>query len=371
MEDKVKKRILMISPGPKYNLSNAFEDRCLNLSQSFYGEVLTSGPNKKKLQYGDFLVNCYWDPFGKSLFSTVAFLIISVFKVWVGRFNHPFDIIVTYDPLKTGLIGLIAARLSGTKLVVEVNGDYACDWNYSEIKSPAKRYLKKKAMLFVERVVLRNSDGVKLLYNGQVDYFKPLSKPLVSVFPDYVNGSKFSNKSEDKEVLFVGFPMYVKGLDVLVEAFSSISSEFPDWTLKILGYYPNVSELNSLIRGKMNIVYHPPVDPDLMPEHIGRCGVFVLPSRTEAMGRVLVESMAAGKPRVGSNVGGIPTVIEDGVDGLLFESENVEDLACKLRMLLGDAGLREYLGRNSARRYETEFRASIYFEKLAEFYERV
>jgi len=279
--------------------------------------------------------------------------------------------VVTYDPLKTGLIGLIVAKLSGTKLVVEVNGDYTSDWNYAEIKSPLKRYIKKKAMLSVERIVLKNSDGIKLLYHGQVDYFLPLPRPVIGVFPNYVNASRFHNVNDKQEVLFVGFPMYVKGLDILVDAFNSISSDYPDWTLKILGYYPDKSELDALLGSSKNIFYHPPVDPDEMPEHIGSCGVFVLPSRTEAMGRVLVESMAAGKPRIGSNVGGIPTVIEDGVDGLLFESENREDLARKLRMLLNDPGLRSKLGGQSARRYQSGFRPSVYFEKLVNFYERV
>jgi len=371
MEEKVKKRILIITPGPKYNLSNAFEDRCFNLSKLFCGTILTSSPIKTKVRYSDFLIDCVKDPFGKSLFSTVGFIYLALRYLMAARATQKYDIVVTYDPLKTGLIGLLVAKLTGTRLVVEVNGDYTSDWNYAEIKSPFKRAFKKKAMLFVEKLVLKNADGVKLLYENQVDFFKPLAKPIVRVFPDYVNGSRFINYRENKEILFAGFPMYVKGLDLLVEAFSRISDLYPDWTLKILGYYPNASELRDLIGDKKNIFHHLPVDPDLMPHHIGHCGIFVLPSRTEAMGRVLVESMAAGKPRLGSDVGGIPTVINDKVDGLLFESENVEDLANKLGMLMSDARLREKLGLNAAQRYQSEFQPSVYFEKLANFYNSI
>ncbi|WP_158253190.1 glycosyltransferase family 4 protein [Marinobacter maroccanus] len=367
----MEKRILIISPGPKYNLEHAFRERCLNLSQSFSGDILTSGPSKEKVIYGNFCVTRTRDPFGNSFFSTISFFWLSIFKVFINRFTDPYDLICTYDPLKTGLIGLIVARLSGTKLVVEVNGDYTNKWNYSEIKSPIKRYFKRKAVLFVEKIVLRNSDGVKLLYHGQVDYFRPLRRPIIEVFPNYVNASRFHNIEHKKEILFVGAPMYVKGLDVLVSAFDLISPHYPDWTLKILGYYPNKSELQALLGARTNVRFHPPVDPDLMPDHIGSCGLFVLPSRTEAMGRVLVESMAAGKPRIGSSVGGIPTVIEDGIDGLLFESENVEDLARKLRMVLDDADLRDRLGMQAVLRYQSDFRPAVYFERLVKFYERV
>ena len=66
------------------------------------------------------------------------------------------------------------------------------------------------------------------------------------------------------------------------------------------------------------------------------CSLFVLPSRTEAMGRVLLEAMACKKPIIASNVGGIPEIIKDGYNGLLFESENVDDLAEKIRLVLSN-----------------------------------
>jgi glycosyltransferase involved in cell wall biosynthesis len=108
-----------------------------------------------------------------------------------------------------------------------------------------------------------------------------------------------------------------------------------------------------------------------MPEHMGRCGIFVLPSRTEAMGRVLLEAMACAKPRVGSDLEGIPTVIEDGVDGLLCKPGDVEDLAAKLHRLMGDADLRKSLGLAGRLRAVAEFNADRYFRRLFDFYGRV
>ena len=70
---------------------------------------------------------------------------------------------------------------------------------------------------------------------------------------------------------------------------------------------------------------------------------------------MLVEAMAAGKPRIGSNVDGIPTVINDGIDGLLVAPENVDDLANKLDMLMGNSDMRHELGKNGEIRAKKNF----------------
>jgi len=71
---------------------------------------------------------------------------------------------------------------------------------------------------------------------------------------------------------------------------------------------------------------------DLQKEFLA-CRCFVLPSREEGMGRVLLEAMASAKPVIGANVGGIPALIEDGKNGYLFESEDVDELAKKLDLI--------------------------------------
>jgi glycosyltransferase involved in cell wall biosynthesis len=79
---------------------------------------------------------------------------------------------------------------------------------------------------------------------------------------------------------------------------------------------------------------------------VNRCFALLLPSRTEAMGRVLLEAMAAGKPIVGARVDGIPRVIRPDHNGLLFECGNVEDLAAQLERLMADPAFARALGEN-------------------------
>ena len=70
------------------------------------------------------------------------------------------------------------------------------------------------------------------------------------------------------------------------------------------------------------------------------CEVFVLPSRSEPFGIVLVEAMACKKPIVATTAGGIPEIIENQKNGILVEPDNEKALAEALITVLKDENLR-------------------------------
>jgi len=372
-KQKEKSKLFLLSPGPNFNLEFSLRNRCENLSKNSCGLVLTSGPKYQKVKYGNFTVICIKDPLEKSLISSLGFLVVGFYQLLQAKLTgDKFNLFVTYDPLKTGLIGVLLTSLTGTKMLVEINGDYTQDVIYSEIKNVRKRKIKKWLMITIERFVLNHVDAIKLLHDKQIDFFKPLKRDVkIGRFPDFVNTHSFRNLGETKEVLFVGFPFMVKGVDILIEAFKKVSDNHEGWKLKILGWYPDMTLLDRYIDNHPNIYHHPPVDRSEVAEHMGKCGIFVLPSRTEAMGRVLIEAMASEKPRIGANVGGIPTVIDKDVDGLLFESENINELASLLDSLMADKNRRQELGKKARERYEVTFTPEKYFEQLNNFYKEI
>jgi glycosyltransferase involved in cell wall biosynthesis len=87
-----------------------------------------------------------------------------------------------------------------------------------------------------------------------------------------------------------------------------------------------------------------------VPDLLAGADVFVLSSTSEAMPMSVLEGMAAGLPILGAAVGGIPELVEDGVNGRLFPPGDVEALAALLNELLASADLRRQMGEASRER---------------------
>jgi glycosyltransferase involved in cell wall biosynthesis len=371
-----KKTLLYISPGPTFwPRSQAYQDQFIELSRTFKGYIFTTSSRTETFPIGDFL---YFSM--KSGFTKIDRLRFFALCLWNATNlliqKEKIDLVATYDPFYTGLIGLISSCMARAKFAPEVRGVFtsAAQWidGPDSLEKKLRRVIYPAIMPVIMRFVLKHADGIRLLFENQIDMFRDVTKgKVIRAFPPLVPTDRFKNVREDKEILFVGFPFKLKGADILIKAFKKISSKYQDWKLKILGWYPDPKELNDEIDGHPQIYHHKPVPYKEMPDHIGSCGIFVLPSRSEAMGRVLVEAMAAGKPRIGSNVEGIPSVINDGVDGLLFETENADDLAEKLDMLMSDQQLRQKLGKAAEIRAKQEFTRSNYFSNLITFYNEV
>ena len=368
----MKHTVLYINPGPSYYPhTELYQKEYKKLSKYFKGYILTSAPRQEYFDIGAFTYISM-----KSDGSKIDKLKFFFFCLWHSinflMQGQKIDLVKTYDPLATGLIGLVIARVLRAKFAVEVNGVYTSAAEWLDNPDSLENKIKKKIYPLIMKFVLKRADGIRLLFKQQIDRFKDLlHDKVIYDFRRWVSTSDFRNIREDKDVLFVGFPFKRKGVDVLIKAFKKISPRYPEWKLKILGWYPNPEELYKAIDGHPQIYHHKPVPTKEMPKHIASCAIFVLPSRSEAMGRVLLEAMAAGKPRIGSNVDGIPMVINDGADGLLVKPGDVDDLAKKLDLLMGNPDLRHRLGRAGYIRARKEFTLDVYIKNLTNFYNDV
>ncbi|WP_052573638.1 glycosyltransferase family 4 protein [Haloferula sp. BvORR071] len=179
-------------------------------------------------------------------------------------------------------------------------------------------------------------------------------------------------------ILAVGHVAYRKGQDVLVRAFLNIAGTAPGWTLEIAGHDGGDGcwqEIESLCANhpqgsRVKLLGAHPRPAELM----GRASIFVQPSLEEALGLALQEAIFLGCPAIGSRVGGIPEVIDEGETGLLIEPKNVAALSAALSRLLVDAALRgqmgargrdAILGKGMTRQRMIEAHRSLYLELLA------
>jgi len=96
--------------------------------------------------------------------------------------------------------------------------------------------------------------------------------------------------------------------------------------------------------------------------------VFVLPSLTEGMSNVLLETMATGVPCIATPVGGNAAIIEADVSGLLFPAQDVQGLKERLWQLLSNPDRRLVLGHNARRRVERNYGMERMLASYAQMY---
>ena len=140
-----------------------------------------------------------------------------------------------------------------------------------------------------------------------------------------------------------------KGVHVLVAAFAQLAAGLPGVRLDVVGdgdALPDLQRQADELGVGDRVRWHGALPATGVAEVLSHAGVAVLPSLTEAesFGMTLIEAMAAGVPVVGSDVGGIPHVVRDGVDGLLVPPGDATALAAAMRRVLVDPELATRLG---------------------------
>ena len=164
---------------------------------------------------------------------------------------------------------------------------------------------------------------------------------------------------QNKKVIAVGKQSYQKAYDLLLCSWSQLPSSFSDWELHIYGKKDESLQLSTLAEElgiAAQVFFHNPTK-DIEAQFL-ESSVFVLSSRFEGFGMVIIEAMASGLPVVSFDCPYGPSdIITHDIDGFLAENGNTEDLAKYLSLLMGDIGLRKHFGtqgRETAKYYLPE-----------------
>jgi glycosyltransferase involved in cell wall biosynthesis len=358
--------LVIVRKGPTWSPAD-LEPLCRLLSRRFAGEIWAFGSYDADIRVDRFRVRVVND---ESSSSRVGRLFLATREMlrWAVelRAAQARDLaVVSLEPFTGGLLALYVARRARGIFICEVNGVYADRNNVASGSIPG--WLRLAIRRVIGAFVLSRATAVRLLFASQLQGFVRLPPRVVTRrFFDIAHIELFHPGAEEKLILGVGFPFRVKGFDILCRAFHTIAADHPEWKLVLIGHLAP-EELRAAGLEHRRIDARPGVKQPELAEWMSRCAIFALPSRTEAMGRVLIEAGASAKCRVASRVDGIPTVIDDGVDGLLVEKEDVGQLAATLARLIGDAPLRRRLGEAARVRMEREFSGEAYLEHYTEF----
>jgi glycosyltransferase involved in cell wall biosynthesis len=138
-----------------------------------------------------------------------------------------------------------------------------------------------------------------------------------------------------------------KGIDTLIEAAARLEGRI---RLEIAGTgddQPRLQAMAQSLGAGQCVQFHGTVSDERLRELYAGCDVFALPSKGEGFGIVFLEAMRFGKPCIGGNHGGVPEVIDHGVNGILVEHGNTGQLVNALAELAASPERTAELGRNA------------------------
>jgi glycosyltransferase involved in cell wall biosynthesis len=171
-------------------------------------------------------------------------------------------------------------------------------------------------------------------------------------------------------ILYYGKISREKGVETLIRAMEKIK----DGQLFIVGEGEEKQRLITFVKENQieNIRFFGFLERADLDELIRNSRFVVLPSEWyENSPSVIYESFAFGKSVIGSRIGGIPELIEDGINGLLFEPKNAEELAGKIRYLYHRPLLAEKMGIAARKKAEEKYSEEEYYKKLFGLYDRL
>jgi len=266
-------------------------------------------------------------------------------------------------------VAKVLARLVGLQvvLIVENHGDF-------EVSLFLQRRVRCQSlyrwlMRRTARFALRHADLLRAVSNSTKKQLEAWSsgKKIVQ-FPTWTDVDAFlkageSEGTKEPVVIYSGVLIPRKGIHHLIRAFARVVQEFPEARLEIVGRDENPEYAEELrreaIRLGMNgrIFFVGEVSQVELANRMRRSCVFVLPTYSEGLPRVVFEAMATGVPVIATAVSGIPEIVKDGITGFLVPPGDEEALAERLRWVLKHPQEVEDIGRR-AREFARSFFSS-------------
>ena len=214
-----------------------------------------------------------------------------------------------------------------------------------------------------------NPDKIVIIPNA-VDSSLLAYQPNVQRFRDTYH------LKQDKIVLFVGRIGLAKGLDTLVDVIPNVLAQ-SDRNARFVLVGPDLGDRRGLEERARrlgvdgNLLFTGALIGDELLDAYHTADVVVLLSRFDASPIVLVEAMAAGKPIVATRVGGIPDIVQDGVNGLLVEPGDARATAAAINRVLVDSVLAQQLGQAGKTLVRERYQLSKVIQRVEGVYEEL
>ncbi|MDP1835604.1 MAG: glycosyltransferase family 4 protein [Chlamydiales bacterium] len=316
------------------------------------------------------------------------------FSLFFSLLREPnLTLIHTHVQHRLGGIARSVARWRGIPYVVSIHGGYLTipTEHAAKMQQPFKgkwEWGKLFGWLLGARRTLEDANAIICVGQDEFELMKTkFPNKRIHYLPNGVNQDRFSSADphlfrrqygfadNEKYILCVSRIDFQKNQVLLVKAFADFVQKHPEYKLVLIGpvnvedYHKEILNTAKDLNIENRILtipgYHP--DDPLLPSAYRGADMFVLPSRTEPFGIVILEAWAAGVPVIASKVGGIPGFTHHEQDILLFEDNNQQELAITLERLATDDHLRRNLTQHALTEVE-KYSWSAVAESLLSIY---
>ncbi len=309
----------------------------------------------------------------KDFFSKIGKISLLTLKV-LSRFPRRYDLIHAHYVFPPGFLSLLY-KWRSTPIIVHCHGSDL----YIRARGPLRPAVK---------FALRRADLVLCVSRELMDIAVTLGVDAskVKVLPMGVNVERITPLDKRTSRRKIGLPedgVILTQIGALIErkrpllslkVFSELVSELAERKLYLVyggdgPLYRELKEKTSSLGIEDRVFFLGGFPEYLKPFLYGASDVILLPSRQEAYGLVAAEALAAGRPIVASNVGGLREIVNHSVNGFLFNTR--DDFKKHLATLISDEGLRERMGREGRLKALRSLSWEKRVKQLLEMYEQV
>jgi len=305
------------------------------------------------------------------------------------------DIVLLRGPSEISMAPLFALN----ELAVPTVYQYSLDWIHDVEVSSRKTFLRRllrpyftaivSYRKFVLRTMLPKAFALATVSTAYVEKLASYSPREVYLLRNTFTTSEAEIPSTvippqagQDRFLFVGRIDRNKNLQLVIRALALLKEKLPE-SKPVFDIVGAGSEIKSVLNMadqlgvKDRVNYIGPVHHDDLPQYLSGALALILPSISETLGKVIVESLTFGTPVIGSNVGGIPDLITDSFNGFLIDPASPESLSDKMICILTNRELAISMRRNaaqSARKFTREATLIDWitaFEKIVVDYQKV
>ncbi|ANU22491.1 glycosyltransferase family 4 protein [Planococcus donghaensis] len=297
-------------------------------------------------------------------------LLIYNFKIFLYLRKNKIDTIYVND-IRALIYSILATKIMRKKNIWYIRADIS------------DTILSKLALRFSDNIitiangVLRHVPKDKLLkYNGKITNIYTGFDFSEYQISDKENSKKNIGLSKNKLVIgYLGSINERKGTDFLIDSFIRIKKIYNDTELLVVGnvspgyenYWKNLME--KVLKYGESIKYIP--YSNKVSDIYSAMDIFILPSRSEGLPRVVIEAMAHKIPVISTDVGGVREIIENNINGFVIEKDNSEELFSELNSLLKDSLKRKKIGELGEKSARNNFSEEVFIKKINSYFREI